>query len=164
MAEPLIEQIVEEIAARVNEITKDAGFQYDLAAARPTRHQVVDIAEGTFVAPKDGTVIIIQDDPDLAEGEELAGSPAKLEWILPVHLMVFAIESDKSKIPIDRRLNRMRSDVEKKLREDPTRGGLAVDTRIRSPYAFPQNAQQTGVVCVVHVHFRTSEDDPYTQA
>jgi len=53
--------------------------------------------------------------------------------------------------------------VEKKLREDPTRGGLAVDTRIRSPYEFPQSAQQTGVVCVVNIHFRTSEDDPYAQ-
>ncbi|GAH27893.1 unnamed protein product, partial [marine sediment metagenome] len=159
MAEPIIEQIVEEIADRVNEITKAAGFQYDLAAARPTRHQVVDIAEGAFVAPKDGVTMIVQDDPELAGDEELAGSPAKLEWILPVHLMIFAIESDKSTVPIDRRLNRMRSDAEKKLREDPTRGGLAVDTRIRPPYAFPQSATQTGVVVVVHVHFRTSEDD-----
>jgi len=163
MAEPIIERIVEEIAARIDEITAAAGFHYDLEAVRPTRHEIVSVAEGAYVAPKDGTTMVIQDDPELAEGEELAGSPAKLEWILPVHLMIFAIESDDSRIPIDRRLNRMRSDVEKKLREDPTRGGLAVDTRIRSPYEFPQSAQQTGVVCVVNIHFRTSEDDPYAQ-
>jgi len=163
MAEPLIERIVEEICDRVNEITQDAGWQYDLAAARPTRHQIVDLAEGAYIAPKDGTVLVIQDDPTLLEGEELAGNPAKLEWALPVHLMAFAIESDQATTPIDRRLNRMRSDLEKKLREDPTRGGLAVDTRIQSPYQFPQSAAQTGVVVVVHVHFRTSEDSPYEQ-
>ena len=164
MAEPIIERIVEEIAARIDEITAAAGFHYDLEAVRPTRHEIVSVTEGAYVAPKDGTTMVIQDDPELVDGEEQAGSPALLEWRLPVHLAVWAIESDESKTPIDRRLNRMRSDVEKKLREDPTRGGLAVDTRIGAPYEFPQSAEQTGIVVVIYVHYRTSEDDPYTQA
>ena len=163
MAEPIIEQIVQEIVDRVNEVTTANGFQYDLDAARPTRHEIVSIELGEYVAPKDGVVLVVQDNPELAEGGELSGSPARLDWILPVNLVAFCIESDRATTPIDRRLNRIRSDLEKKMREDPTRGGLAYDTRIQAPRQFPQSAQQTGIVVIIDVYYRTSEDDPYTQ-
>ena len=159
MSTPIVEQIAQEIDARIAEITTANGFNQDLTPLRPTRLNL----EGD-VAPTDGTVVILQEDPSEDDENSTDGNAAIKAWVQSFSLAAFVIASDATTTAIDTRINQVRADIEKKLTADITRGGLAIDTRIRPPRMFNEAPQATGIVINVDVHYRTREDDPYTAA
>ena len=159
MSTPVVESIAEDIQDAVDAITIAAGFNQDLTAKRPIRLGLEGLA-----AEVDGTVVILQEEP--AEDEEISsqGNPPARGWRQPFWLAAYVIASDAVTTPIDTRLNQVRSDIEKKLRADPTRGGYAIDTLIRAPIFFNEDEGCSGIVVVIEVRYRTSEDDPCVQA
>lgn len=159
MSDPVVEKIAANIKAAINAITEANGFSQDLVAVRPTRLGFEDNA-----VPGDLKVVIVQEDPE--ENEELSaeGNPAMKAWTQPFALVCFVISSDTAVVGIDTRLNQVRSDVEKKLMEDVTRGGQAIDTRLGGSMRFSEGPNASGIIVVVNVLYRTRVDDPYQVA
>jgi len=159
MSDPVLELIAENIKTEVAEITVANGFNQNLTPKRPTRSGWEDDEPAT-----NGKVLIIQEDPDEDEENAAAGNNPMKAWVQPFTLVAFVIASDANSDPIDTLVNRVKADIEKKLCEDPTRGGNAWDTRIRAGGKIYKDGQYSGWAVVVDVHYRTREDDPYTKA
>ena len=159
MAEPIVEHIAANIATAVNGITVAAGYHYGLTAVRPTHLGFEDDEQ-----PEDLTVLIVQEDPEEDPENASDGNSAMKAWVQPFALGAFVIESDSSTDPIDTRINRVRADIEKALMVDYSRGGYAIDTRIRGSARFGETSAQSGIAIYVDVLYRTRINDPYTGA
>ncbi len=152
MSIPVIEHIAEDIKTAIEGITEANGFNQDLTAIRPKRIVFAN------TIPDDLTVLIVQ--ADETEGESPVGTK---EWIQAFIIMALVIDSDKATDSIDTRINKVRADVEKKLKEDPYRGGHAIDTDIDSSLIFDVE-EFSGIEIRVLVTYRVQYDDPYTQS
>ena len=157
MSTPIVEQIALEIVARINEITEANSFNQILNAVRPTRYGFTGDS-----APIDLNVLVVQDDPQEDDEHAADGYQAMKAWVQPFMLVAFVINSDDSTAALDTRLNQVRADIEKKLMEDHTRGGLAWDTKMRGSQRFNSDVARTGITIAIDVMFRTDIADPYT--
>jgi hypothetical protein len=156
MTEPILEQIALALVAVLEDIQGGSEYETTVSAVnRPTRLE--------DYTPTHLAIALTQSDPEEDEDQEGAGS-LKM-WIQPFQIHCFIQVSDKDETPIDTLANRFRADVEKAVRQDPTLGGLATDLRVRPPesWIFKSNRSFEGVTVNVEVHYRTLEDDPYTQ-
>lgn len=152
MTTPIIEHIADNVYDSVNEVTIANGFNQTLVAYRPKRTDFAD------VMPADGVVLVKQLDPDSIEG------PFGLHtWSQPFALMAIVLDSDTASTSIDTRLNQVRSDLEKKMQVDLTRGNYAYNTLILPPFFFSDGEGFTGVSVNIAVHYRTLIEDPYTK-
>lgn len=156
MSEPIVEQIAAALKTRIEGVTVALGYMTDVVqVVRPPRAS----GEAAYV-PKDRLVVILQDDPE--EGESPEGLK---DWIQPFALLAFAQVSDQATAAVDTTLNRFAADLEKAVRTDPTFGGLAYDAVIRPRYGWVGKNEFTGfegVTVNVDIHYRTTEDDPYS--
>ncbi len=152
MSTPVIENIAANIATAIGEITVANGYNQDLTAKRPRRNDFSDIA------PENGIVLIKQADPE--PDESAIGCKT---WLQPFAIIALVIDSDGTATSIDTRINQVRSDIEKKLMIDNTRGGYAIDTDILPPQEFDDGAGFSGITVRIAVKYRTDENDPYTQ-
>ncbi len=147
----VIEQIAAEIETAINEITVANGFNQTLTAIRPRRLDFVGILLN------DGKVFIWQGDHNAVE------NPASMaaEWLVEFSIGALIIDSDAETDSIDTRLNDVAADILKKLKEDHTRGGFAIDTLFPS-IAKIDTEEVSGVIVTITVHYRTQYADPYT--
>ena len=157
MSNPVLETIALNIQAAVAAITESAGFNQDLECVRPTR-----LAFEGDAAPKDGRVVLLQLDPTIDEENSLEANPPRTAWLQPFALVAFVINDDTTTTALDIRLNQVRSDIEKKLMADQTRGGNAIATYIAAPERFAADSGETGIIVRADVLYRTEDDDPYT--
>lgn len=153
MSVPVIENIAANLKDTIAEITVANGFNQTLTAARSRRNDFND------VSPDDLTCLIVQ-----FEEERLDSAIGTYEWNQHFLLTTMVIDSDASTDPIDSRRNQVKSDIIKKLRNDPTRGGYGFDTDILASGMFDDGEGFCGVAVEITVHYRVEEDDPYTQA
>ena len=116
---------------------------------------------GILDSPGDLYVVLYQDEPSLP-GD---GLRAPREWRQPFICDCYSRVSDDDPAAADEAINLLRANVEKKLCEDPTCGGVAVDLTIDPPMLFdvPSGGYQ-GVRVRANVFYRTVEADPFTQA
>ncbi len=150
---PIKELIAEDIKAKIAEITEGNGFNYTLSAVRAKRSNFLNAAWA------DLTVIINQ------TGEiEMVSAGLTKQRDLQFVLTCIYTGSDESTVPLGTPLNRIAADIEKKLMEDPTRDGNAIDTVVHgSVPKYDSQSGVTGVFIEVSVHYRTKDDDPYTK-
>lgn len=153
MADPVVEKIAADIAAKIAEITETNGFNQDLVPIRTTR------VEYDNQAPVNYTVLIVQEDEDDWD-EEPNTTKA---WEQPFALQAVVLESDGASTAIDILRNRVRADIQKKLIEDTKRGGNANDTIILPSNLFNNGKGFTGIQVNILVRYRTKIDDPYTR-
>ena len=153
MATPIIESIALDVVAAINAITTGNGFNQDLTAVRPRKNDWSDLT------PVDKHVFVKQADPERRDADGLG----TIEWEQPFTLSALVLDADAATDSIDTRINQVRSDIEKKMREDPTRGGNAYDTRIAAPVQFDDGIW-TGIEVNIIVLYRTNENDPFTIA
>lgn len=153
MTNPIVELIAQDIEARINEITTGNGFNQNLVALRPMR---VDFKD---VAPTNGYVLIKQADEEEPEDQ----AHMTKEWEQPFVLMAIVLQSDTASTSIDQKLNQVRADIQKKLTEDTTRGGNAIDTVILPSAEFDDGEGFTGIAVRVVVRYRVKINDPYTK-
>jgi hypothetical protein len=149
MTEPLIERIAADLETTLRKVTVSNGYHQDVAlVARPTRLG--------GVALQDRLVLLGQGEPTEAEAPD--GFKA---WLQPWPTLLVSRPSEKDATPADTLVNRFRCDVEKALMEDPTRGGLALDTIIE-PYENVVNDSGVleGVVVHAVVFYRHRTGDP----
>lgn len=149
----ITERIAEDIKAAINLITIANGFNQDLTALRRRRLDFSD------VMPEDLKVLIIQAEDELPEQEAVGAN----EWLQVYFLEAFVIDSDTASTSIETRMSTVRDDIRKKLAEDTTRGGYAIDTMLRAATPFDDGEGFTGIELEIAVHYRTKWNDPYTR-
>lgn len=161
MADPIVEKIAEAIETAINAITTGNGYNYTLTAVRPKRiHLETDVND-------DQNVIIFQDEqPTLVDFTNASGVGAydKITWLQGFQCQAICIDSDTATEAIDTKLNKIRSDIEKKMLSSATitLGGLG---RVipKPPVYFTQEPQASVVSVNFDVEYETDFDDPYTQ-
>lgn len=150
MADPVVEQIAKAILTALGEIVTD-GNAADVQ--RPLRTGIPDNLQNK-------SLVLFQGDPTRDQN----GPHGFAQWMHEFEVCCFVRPSDNSATAVDETINILRADVETKLREDPTWGSLALDTRIGDPFSFTTGDGTEGVFVVFSVIYRTLEDDPYSQS
>ena len=153
MSTPITEHIAENIKTAINEITIANSFNQDLTAIRRKRTDFYD------VAPDDGKVLIMQ-----VEDERLEQPAGVASWSQKFLITAIVIDSDKATSSIETRMAKVRDDIRKKLTEDTTRDGNAIDTICGPAAPFDDGESFTGIVLEIDAHYRTQFNDPYTKA
>lgn len=153
MSIPITESIAENIKIAIGEITIANGFNQDLTAIRRKRTDFHD------VAPDDGKVLIMQ-----TEDERLEQPVGFASWSQKFLITAIVLDSDDATTSIETRTAKVRDDIRKKLTEDTTRDGNAIDTICGPAAPFDDGESFTGIVLEIDVHYRTKFDDPYTKA
>jgi len=153
MSTPIIEYIAENIKDSIDLIVAGEVYNQTLSAVRPKR---TDFRNASW---DDLTVLINQ-----MSSRELESASMTKEWAQQFLLVAIVVDSDDSTDPIDTRLNQVRGDIEKKLAEDLTRGGYAIDTEINESTPWiDDEGRLSGVAVLITVHYRTKDNDPYTK-
>jgi hypothetical protein len=149
---PITEYIAENIKTAINAITVANGFNYNLSAQRK---RWVDFDSET---PEDGKVLI------MAKEDEKPGQPVGCaEWIQKFLLLAIVTETGLSESEsIELKRSRIRDDIRKKLAEDFTRGGYAIET-IHGAATPLDGSRITAIEIEVNIHYRTKFENPYTQ-
>ena len=152
MSTPIIEHIAENIKTDINAITTGNGYNQTLVALRPKRLMHLEAARN------DLSVIISQENPEIIE----TPSNNLIDWKQPFSIDVIIVDSDDATDSIDTRINQARSDIEKKLNADTTRGGYAMRQEFEPPEYFIAEGI-SGITLKLNVYYRTKYDDPYSQ-
>jgi hypothetical protein len=151
MADSILEKIAANIASELGQISVGNGHSF---TARVERYK----QRGN--PPRNSLVVVEQADPE----EDTTAPTGRKAWQQRFFLTAFFRESENTGTPIDKVINNARADIEKKLCEDRNRGGLAIDTIIRAPQSIQTpNGDFEGITVVCDVHYRTLENDPFTQ-
>lgn len=151
---PITELITLDVIAALKSIRVSNGYSFDAIVERE------EPKRGNTIQPSSVIVREGEEDPLDSPGTGIH------EWNKPLYIECYAVETDDSTTAAKQRANGMNADVIKALRANNgwTRNGLAVDTLVRSPrQILPENGGYYGVSVQIDVHYRTNENDPYTQ-
>lgn len=154
-ATPIVEQITVNIVETLQEISEENGYDYTLTVERDKRRPPENYV--------DCHVIVFQLDPSLDPDNNLL----QTQWIQPYALQVYIdIPSDENDTMIpSTRLNTITADIHKKLAEDITRGGLALDTTVLPWSEYLGGiGEHEGREVQFQVKYRTAWNDPYQLA
>jgi hypothetical protein len=150
MPEPITERITQDVLATLMGVTPLTGYTFDA--------QVVRDEPKLGHSRYDGLVIVRENE------EEMVDNPAAFthEWLKSMSIEVYAVGDSVSSLRAT--ANARMADLMAALRVDFTRGGLAIDTMIRPPtQLIPDEGGYYGVAVNIDVHYRTLDNDPYTQ-
>jgi len=153
MSTPITEYIAENIKTAINAITVANTFNQTLVAIRRKRTDFYD------VAPEDGKVLIMQ-----VEDDKLINPVGLAAWSQKFLIAAIVIDSDSATDSIETRMSKVRDDIRKKLVEDTTRAGYAIDTINGPATPFDDGEGFTGIILETDVQYRTLFADPYTGA
>lgn len=154
MSTPIVEQIAEKIVTLIGQITVANGFNQTLTPVRPKRIHL----EGDLNA--DNTVIIEQED-----GRVGTDANETTVWLQGFTLQALAINSDDATEAIDTRLNKIASDMIKKLftGDNSSLDGLADGILLKGTEKFIADPQLAGIAINIDVQFPFDTADPYSQ-
>ena len=151
MSEPIVEQIAEWLVSALGEITTANGYQQTLTVARPGELEDDDrsIADLT-------TIVGLED----AEPGETMTSELRT-WLQPFGIVVYLVGQGGTGLSIDKRINRVRSDIEKRLgaeiatyRGDASLCGNLADWIELGGVEIWQDETNQATVLLVHVTIR----------
>jgi hypothetical protein len=146
---PILELIALDLEQALKQVQTGRGWNSQL---------IVERAKGSGNPDQDQLVVIYQDNPTVI------GTPQSHKtWRQPFLLRCVVVESALYDLPLDARINTMRADVEKAVRIDQQRGGLANNTIVGDPQLQPVQPI-SGFIVTVDIEYRTLIDDPYRQS
>ncbi len=163
MSDPIVEQINQWLVSALAEISTANGYQQDLKVRR-----IGDLREADE-SIADLTTIVGLDDPERLGPRTRAG----VRWAQVFGIATYIIGRGGTALSEDRRINIVRSDIEKRLGVEIANeagpgsicGGLADRIEIREPKIAPDKDEQTSILyCFIAISYRTSATDPYSQA
>lgn len=153
MKYPTIELITRNVLTTLQAVRRPA-YNVDLLPTRKIKRGVV---------PDDMTCFVVQESPDKVGDDGESEALGLIGFRQHYTFETWIINSENSEQPIDERINLARSDIEKALMADPTRGGLAIDTTIETPELFDDvKGAFAGIRVRASVYYRTLIDDPYS--
>lgn len=152
MNETVKELITQNIYETLAEISTLNGFQNDATAARAT-------LRGNPIKDRNYKII---DDGD----EPIDDSPVNKDDYTANFRIVFKVAADDGPDaePIDVDRARAVADLRKALMADYSRGGWAINTKVRGNTQLP-DSQSNGIAgeqVPVEIHYRTAKDNPYS--
>lgn len=153
MSIPVVESIGTFLENAIKEITVANGYNYDLTATRSKRFFLED------EVLDDLKVYILQGKSD-SKGDVLSETSPR---IVRQEYLIWAIclQSDNAGEVIDTKINKVKSDIQKKLCEDYICGGYAKMLDILS--VEPTDTPETGILITVEVMYAVQWNDPYIQ-
>lgn len=154
MSTPIVESIGAFIENAITGITVANGYNYDLSATRMKR---VFAEDETF----DDLKVYIHQGESESKGTVLSKtSPRQIkqEYIL----WAVCKQSDFATDSVDQKINKVRSDIEKKLCIDLTCGGYAKHLDILS--TLSTNMPETGIELTIEITYTVQWDNPYVSA
>ena len=152
---PISERVAQAIQTAVAAITIAGGFQIDIVdCIRPDK-------DGSNYSPKHLRALLFQEDPNPLDEEVDQGDK---DWDHIFQVAVYIAPAKDDTTPHDQWVNVVRADIEKKLMEDITFGGLAIEAHIGKPDTRT-TSKGTFIIPFINIAviYRTREDDPYTQ-
>jgi hypothetical protein len=141
---PIVEMIAQNLIETLAGVSESASFHVTL---RPERAKI------PASEPADLKAVLGQDDPADPTEDNVAKT-----WDQPWQILIYVINSETSTLERDQRINLVWGDVCKKLMEDRTRGGLALDTKIAAPQYFADS-----ILINIVTPYETKFDDPFSQ-
>jgi len=153
VATPVVENIGAFLESAINDITVENGFNYDLTATRSKRFFLED------ETLDDLKVYILQGKSD-SKGDVLSEISPR---IVRQEYLIWAIclQSDTAEEVIDTKINKVKSDIQKKLCEDPYCGGYAKMLDVLS--CEPTDTPETGILITVEVLYSVQWNNSYIQ-
>lgn len=152
MATSVIEQIGSALETAIGEITVANGYAQTLTATRTKRIFLED------EVLKDLHVYLYQGE-SASQGKGLGSTDARTV-VQEYFIWAVCKQGDRATIPIDTKLNSVRSDIEKKLASNPTLGGLCKHLDIVSTIAT--NIPEAGIELTIELTYCVTWNDPYT--
>jgi hypothetical protein len=152
-AEPAAERITVALVKQCSLVKKITGFSVDVSVYRPTPGEAQPTTEAIV------EVVLDSEEPD-----DPATVPQGIEQIRATHFLICDVTCPESrKVTIDTLLNRLKADLKKKVCEDRTLGGLALDTVFKAALIEETSATAHSgrITLAVETTYRTLEDDPY---
>lgn len=150
MAEPVAEQIMQAVRTR-------------LAATYASTYRSANIATWQ---PKNDTMHVYQGDITENRGIDCPGNPPAKGWTVEAIVAAILKPSQSDTTPIDTYKNRAWAAIVQAVTNAELWhgwGGLAINTDIGTIEDFTSDdGSSSGVMVRMSIHFRTSENDPYT--
>lgn len=146
---PISEQIVEEVIDRLERITTDNDYQFDLTVER------ADQLQGSV--PDHRKLV-------LAEGDDVEeeGPQGRMQYRKQFAAAIYLLHPENGH-NVDKLLNIIRADIEKELMRDPFFDGLALNVFLRGLRRFEPTSEFYGGAIDFDVQYRVSETDPYNE-
>lgn len=152
MKTPIVEYIGAYLETIIGEITTDSGWEYTLS---PTRSKRFFLENDSL---PDLKAYILQG-KSKTDGDSLsATAPRTVKQ--QYFIWVICLQSDDDVVAIDTKLNKVRSDVEKKLCENYTCDGYAKSLDIID--TEPTDDPETGILIEIEVIYMVQWNNPYT--
>ncbi len=168
MADPIVEQIAQELESRLRNVTTANGFNQNLIVTRPARYGVIGVKDNLAIIRQSGPV----PNADLSNNGIIPGNPPAQEWVQVFTVTLLSRQSERDSTPAETYVNQMWADAKQAItRFDETDqatwdsfGGLAREAEITdSGIGIWEDDVATAAIEInVTVKYRTSLHDPYT--
>lgn len=157
---PVVERIAVALLARLGTITIAAGYQQTVTG-------VLRAKSGAGITPGHLKVIVIQKDAEKADDYSFPGNPPAQGWLQPFEVNLLIRPSDGSTTADDETLGKFYADAVKAITTPQSTwhnwGNLAVNSEWQATTSsITEAAQHVIRALTLNVHYRTSENDPYT--
>lgn len=170
MANPIVEQIMIKVAAKLATVTTANGYQVDVSSVyRPaTKLGINRTPPGSYV------VQLMLSDASRNDELSISSNPPRVAWDQAITVDCIYSPSDSATDPLDQVLTTFASDVTKAMFADDAGGdnlatkgtwaGLAVTTEIIDIEAFEGETDGTCYLRLTFIiTYRVRENDPYNQ-
>lgn len=155
MPTPIIEYIAANVLSTVQAVTAANGYDNTVTGERLIR---------TGNRVRDRLVVVEQGDTKRSDLDGDRDQYQAIGWVQTFYLTAYVLESESSSTAIETRLNSIRSDLEKAIMADPTRGNYAVDTfLVGATRVTDDDSAAEGVVVEIEVYYRVLHTNPYAQ-
>lgn len=151
IGDPITERILANIVETLSQVRQASGYYNDLIVEREQQ-------DGN--SPRDNLVVVMLGDPQPSKVAPMGFD----EFLMPVGILYYAIESQSSPVMISTRLQRGAADIRKALAQDLHRGGLAINTEMNvEKDDYFASASPYSVIVKPFIRFRTLWNNPYKQ-
>lgn len=160
MADPILEQIMDQIETALAAISTGGGYETTVSEV----YRPKTILGYDEVPNKDFSIQLVLGDPTRDEEQSRMGNPPLVAWDQPIEMNLIYRPSESASDPIEKVLNRFWADVIKAIYTDPQWSGLAIDTEISDPqWMISQTDGFVGINAIINLEYRHKENNPYEQ-
>lgn len=146
---PVVERITQNILQTLRGVNPSNGYPVTLDAERATR-----LGQRTRA-----NLCVLKQDIAV----EAQAPHRHLRWWQNYVAVAYVTNSESSTVADEQRINTVRAAIEKALRQDITRGALAINTTLSPPQnAAPVDGEFTGITVRFAVLYQTLQDDPFS--
>lgn len=154
MANPVIENILANVATTLGGITTLAGYNQSLTVER--------LSPGTGDRKTNNLAVVYLEQLRRSTGEE-EDTQSETQWLADIVVELTGAVGTAGTTPMDQTLLKLWADCYKAMMADGTRGGYALSTWVADPEIFVDDNVSVGIVrALFTVRFQHARHNPYT--